>query len=488
MTPRASLILVLALLGVALALRLGAAFLVPRLGGDSELYLQLGRNILEHGTLGVAGPDGVVQPTVAREPGYPLFLALVLALGPDSATAVGIAQALLSVGVCWLAFLLTARLTRSPAWGLAALALCAVNPYLVRFSATVLTETLAGAFMVGAVALLVLPRPAPRPLLGAGMALGALTLTRVQYGLLILAFGAVYLLCVDRSARRLAGYAALGFVMVMLPWWVRNYVAFGRIILAKSRFVQVEVSPTLQPVGYHAWFNTWMEREDDIARWLWRVEPRLDLLPEQAAPEPSEQQVLEDLFARMRSRGSGVPVENLVTPAEDRVFAALAERRRAAEAPAVALGRTFRRYVHLWVDLPLHYSPMSPVLPDAASIRERGVLREARRGAVVALFLSHHPLSLLALIGCTAVRRERRWLYAVAAVGYATVIHTLLQALEARCLILVYPLLIMLAVAGAAEAGRLLRNLWPGAAHATMGPNSIDPPGGREARPPRVAG
>lgn len=452
MTPRARRLVLVALLALALAVRLAAAWMAPRMGGDSEFYLELGRNLLSHATFGVDG-----QPTVAREPGYPLFLAAVLAVAPDTPGSVAVAQAFLSTLVCGLVFLLTERLARSTGWGFAALALCALNPYLVRFSATVLTETLASAFLVGAVALLVLPRPGPRALLGAGVALGALTLTRVQYGLLVLVFGAVYLLVSDRSARRLAGYAALGFVLVMTPWWVRNYLSFGRIILAKARFVQVEGSQTLQPVGYHAWFNTWMEREGDIARWLWTVDPRLEDLPEVAAPGPAETEALARLFAQMRERGAPGPAERLVTPAADREFARLARERQALETPLGEAARAVRRSVHLWQDLPLHYSPMTPVLPDAASVRERGLAREARRGAVVALFLSHHPLTLLALVGCASVRRDRRWLYAVSAVAYATLVHTLLKALEARCIILVYPLVLTLAVAGAAEVAGLLR-------------------------------
>ena len=49
----------------------------PRSGDDdTEVYAELGRNLLHHGTYGMFA-DGVLSPSLFRLPGYPLFFALL---------------------------------------------------------------------------------------------------------------------------------------------------------------------------------------------------------------------------------------------------------------------------------------------------------------------------------------------------------------------------------------------------------------------------
>ncbi|RME37672.1 MAG: hypothetical protein D6788_08990, partial [Planctomycetota bacterium] len=64
---------------------------------DGREYYHLGRNLLEHGSFSTAGEGEPLAPDTWRTPGYPLFLAAVMALAGSSPTAVIVAHQLLAV-------------------------------------------------------------------------------------------------------------------------------------------------------------------------------------------------------------------------------------------------------------------------------------------------------------------------------------------------------------------------------------------------------
>lgn len=441
-----------ALLLLGLGLRLGAAWLGTRLGGDSQLYLELGRNLLHHATLGVAGPAGAIGPIMAREPGYPLFIALVEGLCGPSPRAVALAQAGVSAATAGLLFVMVRGLG-APSWvALAALAMTALNPYLILFSRLILTETLAGFFLVASLTALTWVGGSPRGLLLAGLASGALTLTRIQYGPLALALAGLQAWRLPRPRRGLAGLVVLGFALVMSGWWGRNLVTFGELVVAKPRFMaQGYQRDAWVPVGYHAWFNSWMEREQEIVDWLWSVDPRLERLPSRAASTPGERAELGRLFAAMAARGPGQPVEALLDPGLDARFGALARARREGAGPLEGWSRLGARCFYLVGDLPRHLAPLGLELPSRESVAARGWARELRRGALVGVFLAWYPWLGLALLGGLAVRRDRGWWLLVIAVAYAVLLHPLANVVEGRALIPVLPCLAALAAAGLGE-------------------------------------
>lgn len=150
------------MLGIALALRLGwglsrgwdDASVDPGLPDQAE-YLALGRNLLEGRGLQFFDPrfDDTVQ--AYRSPGYPTLVALCGANVP----AIRIAQALLDTSTVLAAYLLALALLRADAASrtgpLIAAALVAVNPFLVYFSALILSETLFTAMLAWGIVLLV---------------------------------------------------------------------------------------------------------------------------------------------------------------------------------------------------------------------------------------------------------------------------------------------------------------------------------------------
>ena len=95
-----SLVLALA---AGLGLRLWMLKQFFELRGDPLIYGDLAKNLLLHGQYAFTSPDGSLGPTLARLPGYPLFLALCFRLfGMENYVAVCWAQIALELAGCLL--------------------------------------------------------------------------------------------------------------------------------------------------------------------------------------------------------------------------------------------------------------------------------------------------------------------------------------------------------------------------------------------------
>jgi hypothetical protein len=129
-----------------LLLRLWFVAHMARVAGDSLFYGEIAKTWLLHGVYGVsaAGPPGslVFRPTLARLPGYPLFLATCFRLfGVEHYRAVLNVQIVADLVTCWLAAALAGRLfgRRAQLYVLWIAALC---PFTANYVATALAETL----------------------------------------------------------------------------------------------------------------------------------------------------------------------------------------------------------------------------------------------------------------------------------------------------------------------------------------------------------
>ncbi len=101
---RAAAVLSVALaLGAGLGLRLWMLKQFFEVRGDPLVYGDLAKNLLLHGRYVFTLPDGSLAPTLARLPGYPLFLALCFRLfGMENYVAVCWAQIALELAGCLL--------------------------------------------------------------------------------------------------------------------------------------------------------------------------------------------------------------------------------------------------------------------------------------------------------------------------------------------------------------------------------------------------
>lgn len=169
-------------------------------------------------------------------PGYTLFLAGVRSVsGPfDHLVVARVVQAVLGTLSLLLLFLI-ARRCADDETALVALAATAVYPPFVYAAGQLMTETLYTAAMLAFVAVLLWA------LAGRGswrwVAAGALLAVTVLIRPVIVLWAvvpAVYVLWTHRRHPRRAlmwvGAFALGFVLVMTPWWVRNAVTYRHFI------------------------------------------------------------------------------------------------------------------------------------------------------------------------------------------------------------------------------------------------------------------
>ena len=246
----------MSLLLVALGLRVAAAMVVSwyaaRVGkacvfGDTTIYVALAKTIAA-GTTYQVDQWGVPHYAL-RTPGYPLFLAgCRLGFGP-SLVAVRLVQAVLGVGMVWGVGRLTAAVvgdTRRDGYLSAAgvaVGLAAVEPYVVALAALVLSEGVFLPLMVaGLWGLAVLWRRGDeagtaRPILVAGLTggvMGGAILARPSWALFVPLILAAWVAGAGRLERRRAlrgaAIVALATVLVMAPWWARNFQVIGRFV------------------------------------------------------------------------------------------------------------------------------------------------------------------------------------------------------------------------------------------------------------------
>ncbi|MBM3583957.1 MAG: hypothetical protein FJX36_05855 [Alphaproteobacteria bacterium] len=240
MTARAALLV----FAVALLLRLGYVALVhdgtrSLLQPDSELYLTLGRDLVE--TDGFNRVTGLgAEPETERVPGYLAWIAAFrLVVGEDALWPV-LGQAVLDAATCVAIALLAARLDRRAA--LPAGLLAAVNLNMIAAAGVVLTDSLFLAvfalWLLAGVRLL--QRPSAVGALGCGVLLGLATLVRAMTQFLPPVFALVVFWGAWRAGTRparaagLALLALVGSLAVTAPHALRNVMAFGHLALTSQ--------------------------------------------------------------------------------------------------------------------------------------------------------------------------------------------------------------------------------------------------------------
>ncbi len=230
---------------IGAGLRVGVAVLRPLdLAYDEPTFVELANNLYAgHGLAFSEDMYGVAtagQPTSFEEPVYPLWLAFLrLVAGTGDIRTLRVIQALFSTLIVLLAFLLGSTLF-SRSLGLMAAGATAVWPSLVYFSAFLQQEALYVLILpLALLATLAFARTLSRPDRSwYPLALGAL------WGVAILIRGstAIFLPVIVvwlalakresgwRALMRTAAIMAVGVVVVLTPWWIRNYQVQGAFV------------------------------------------------------------------------------------------------------------------------------------------------------------------------------------------------------------------------------------------------------------------
>ena len=366
---------------VGLALRLLFVLRFPASAGDSDLYLQLSRNLLDHHVYGLWW-NGHLIPTDLRTPGYPLFLAAVTIILRRSLRAILLSQALLDLVTCFLTAALGAALApagaRRRVW-MAGLWLAATCPFVANYSAVVLSEVLVTFLTTAALVCFVLGlrhiptefsleaglrrvTPLSLVLLGAFLT-GVATLVRPEMPLLMATAAALYIVRWHRAVglRKLAltAVAMVGaFLVPLLPWAARNFVTLHEVQFISPRYTTF--AGEYEPTGFYAWTKTWLERYRDLDASLWAVSEvpmHIGDFPPTAFDSPEEKAHVAALIDQY-NRNPDLDI----SPEVDRQFAEIAAERTRRH--------PFRTYVRVPLEhaLTIWFTPRTDLLPIDGSL------------------------------------------------------------------------------------------------------------------------
>lgn len=213
---------------VGLVIRLGFFMFIAQhpergISPDSESYL---RPAISLASEGIYPPDNGKRP-----PMYPLFIALIYFLGGQNLVLILVAQILLDTITIYLTYVLASRLFQKPVALMGAL-IMAINIDSITYDFYYLSETLSTFFTL--VALLTWVKGIQEEsrgwlMIGAlFMGLSVLTRPITQYLPIVLI---LWLLFMGKQSIRQrlinAGVYAVTFLLILLPWVIRNYSVVG---------------------------------------------------------------------------------------------------------------------------------------------------------------------------------------------------------------------------------------------------------------------
>jgi 4-amino-4-deoxy-L-arabinose transferase-like glycosyltransferase len=232
---RATALIAICLLG--LGLRLDYAIRAPQHPvDDARTYARISRALFSGEGYTQGSGFEQLQSASNYQPGLPLLVTGLYQLrGAADEEAARIVLALASALAVPFAFLIGRRLAGVGA-GLLAAAATAVYPALLEYTGMLMTEPIGTALLAGMVLLYLQAREGARAWRWAacGVAIGALAMLRPEYLLFVPVLPLLTLLPWrangGRARLRLAALMAACACLVVLPWTVRNYVAFERLV------------------------------------------------------------------------------------------------------------------------------------------------------------------------------------------------------------------------------------------------------------------
>jgi 4-amino-4-deoxy-L-arabinose transferase-like glycosyltransferase len=269
---RRNALVIAAALAAGLLLRLWFIAHLSQVAGDSLLYGNIAKNLLQHHVYGFteSGPTPgsiMIRPTLIRLPGYPLFLAACFRLfGMENYRAVLYVQLVADLVTCWLIAALAGRLFGRRA-AQAALWLGALCPFTANYVATPLTETLVlTTIALAFYAFLRWQQDTARYNRWLGLiaiALSGSILLRPDQGLLAAAVVPAMLWAVLAPKRLTSAVhvatpvllASLCVLLPLVPWTARNWHTFH---LFQPLAPRSAADPgEYQPTGFNRWYRTW---------------------------------------------------------------------------------------------------------------------------------------------------------------------------------------------------------------------------------------
>ena len=235
---------IISILIFALIIRLAYIFFVPQF---PLLKDDLQYNVIAGNLLGGKGFSyDSVNPTAARGPVYPAFLAAIYFLFGQSYPAARLAQAVISALNCLLIYWIGKKLY-SRAVGLSASLMMSIYPSTIGYTGLLYSETLSACLVSASILLFIVSKKKSK--------FGLFVVTGVFLGLTVLCYPKFILLPfvlvlfglwsnnLSRKYILLGGFI-LGTVLTLSFWTIRNFIVFRKII------------PVSVGVGTSLWYST----------------------------------------------------------------------------------------------------------------------------------------------------------------------------------------------------------------------------------------
>jgi Dolichyl-phosphate-mannose-protein mannosyltransferase len=410
--------LALALL-LGLLLRLFFVVYVPFADVDSDLYNELGHNVVKIHAYAYDSGNGMISTDV-RVPGYPLFISVVYVFFGDSQRAVLVAQAVLDLGTCVLIAILAASLAPDRSRkrvAIAGLWLAATCPFVANYAADGMTEVLATCFSAGALLLFVWAqqsesdsdapprkwRPARLWFL-AGVIVGLGSLVRPETPIILVAPAIVLLAQWYKPAdwlrlARAGILIVLGVVVPLVPWAVRNWITLHEVQFLTGRYFNIGGSYI--PVGFYAWTKTWTYSYADVDG----VFNKMDIAPLEITDFPAYAFDSPDESARVAVLLEDQHNDSLsFSPGADAQFAELARERTTRRPLRTYFAVPFRRALTLW------FTPRTELLPYVGNWWppvEQWESDHVDFMVGIIFFALNYFYALLALAGAWMMRKRR---------------------------------------------------------------------------------
>jgi len=204
---------------------------------DTLNYHNMAKNFLENGFLGYGIGEVAKEPNAYITPGYPLFLAFIYGITDggayDGIFYVKVVQAILSTITVLFIFFIAKKIGGAIA-GIISATFAAVYPAFLVVSAYHLTETLYNFIFCIYLYLQLLAFEKNNKCLHllTGLIFGGMVMVRpTSFPLFII----IYLIELFWNRKKeyiyYFIYFILGLSIIMIPWWIRNYLITGKFIL-----------------------------------------------------------------------------------------------------------------------------------------------------------------------------------------------------------------------------------------------------------------
>lgn len=248
--------------------------------GDDVIYNQMALNLLNYQTISLS-QTFPIEPTLARSPGYPIFLALIYLISGNSVSAVQFVQYLL-LGLTAVAVYRLVRMRINEFTAKIAAIFCITYFPFLLFCSLLLTEILTTFIFLMVILGLEKLKQTPNKLFGyliIGLILGALVIIRPSFSLLIfpitigLTFEKNFYLSLAHFRQTLLTviFILMGFGVFLSPWIIRNYLLSHQLLLGTGSFESIYWSvrqykkTTNFDFTNEQWFTVWTPKTEEIA-------------------------------------------------------------------------------------------------------------------------------------------------------------------------------------------------------------------------------